>query len=82
LPLRIDQRVSAAAPIVFLTNVRYDCATMTTRSIKKPKTAPARQRPTLAQGVSRKGKVTKEFADQVAEFIKRYRPALEALAKR
>lgn len=27
-------------------------------------------------------KVTKSFASQVAAFIKRYRPALEALAKR
>jgi len=48
----------------------------------KPKAAPARRRASLAQTVSRKGKVTKEFADQVAAFIKRYRPALEALAKR
>ena len=68
--------------IVFLTIVRYDCTAMTTRSIKKQKTAPARRRPALTQSVSRKGKVTKEFADQVAEFIKRYRPALDALAKR
>jgi hypothetical protein len=55
---------------------------MTMRSIKKPETAPPRRRPALTQSVSRKGKVTKDFADQVAEFIKRYRPALTTLAKR
>lgn len=27
------------------------------------------------------GKITKSFANQVAAFVKRYRPALEALAK-
>jgi len=29
-----------------------------------------------------KGKITHSFAQQVAAFIRRYRPALEALAKR
>jgi hypothetical protein len=29
-----------------------------------------------------KGKVTGSFAQQVAGFVRRYRPALEALAKR
>jgi len=29
-----------------------------------------------------KGKITGSFAQQVADFIKRYQPALETLAKR
>jgi hypothetical protein len=29
-----------------------------------------------------KSKITRSFAQQIAEFIGRYRPALEALAKR
>lgn len=32
--------------------------------------------------VGMKSKVTHSFAQQVAEFIRRYRPALEVLAKR
>lgn len=32
--------------------------------------------------VEMKGKITRSFAQQVAAFIRRYRPALEVLAKR
>jgi hypothetical protein len=32
--------------------------------------------------VEMKGKITHSFAQQVAVFIRRYRPALEVLAKR
>lgn len=42
----------------------------------KPATAPKRRRATAL-----KGNVTQSFASQVAGFIKRYRPALDALAK-
>jgi len=35
-----------------------------------------------ASPVEMKGKITHSFAQQVAAFIRRYRPALEGLAKR
>ncbi|MGH7232510.1 MAG: hypothetical protein ACREJU_14290 [Nitrospiraceae bacterium] len=54
---------------------------MAARTAKKTTTSTARGRPTLARRVTKKGRVTKVFVDQVAQFIERYRPALEALAK-
>jgi hypothetical protein len=41
-----------------------------------------RKRPSTRQTTGMEGKITKSFANQVAAFVKRYRPALEALAKR
>lgn len=40
-----------------------------------------RKRPAL-RATDVEAKITKSFASQVASFIRRYRPALEALAKR
>lgn len=54
---------------------------MATRVVKK-KAPSSHRRPTLTRSIAVKGKVTKEFARQVAEFIERYRPALEALAQK
>ncbi len=35
----------------------------------------------LVRRVTKKGQVTKKFTDLVNEFVERYRPALEVLAK-
>jgi hypothetical protein len=35
-----------------------------------------------ASPVEMKGKIARSFAQQIAAFIRRYRPALEVLAKR
>lgn len=48
----------------------------------KSATIQKRKRPsTRRQTTGIEGKITKSFANQVAAFVKRYRPALEALAK-
>ena len=57
---------------------------MKSHVIKVKKSAPSRKRkkrPSSKTTASR-GKITEAFAEQVAAFIERYRPALEALAKR
>lgn len=48
----------------------------------KSATIQKRKRPSTRQTPGMEGKITKSFANQVAAFVKRYRPALEALAKR
>jgi hypothetical protein len=62
-------------------DLQYHHSIMATRTIKKAKTSAAKRRPAIARRVTGKGLVTKAFADQITEFIERYRPALEALAK-
>jgi hypothetical protein len=54
---------------------------MATRLLKK-KPISSKRRPALARTIGTKGKVTKEFARQITEFIERYRPALEALSRK
>ncbi len=54
---------------------------MATRLLKK-KPASSKRRLSLARTIGTKGKVTKEFARQITEFIERYRPALEALSRK
>lgn len=41
-----------------------------------------RHRQIILRSAKAEGKVNRAFADQVSAFIKRYRPALAALAKR
>lgn len=48
----------------------------------KSATVQKRKRPSIRQTTGMEAKITKSFANQVAAFVKRYRPALEALAKR
>ena len=48
----------------------------------KSATIQKRKRPSTRQTTGMEGKITKSFANQVAAFVKRYRPALETLAKR
>jgi len=47
----------------------------------KSATIQKRKRPSTRQMTDMEGKITKSFANQIAAFVKRYRPALEALAK-
>jgi hypothetical protein len=47
----------------------------------KSATIQKRKRPSTRQATGMEAKITKSFANQVAAFVKRYRPALEALAK-
>ncbi|MGH7235331.1 MAG: hypothetical protein ACREIO_03020 [Nitrospiraceae bacterium] len=48
----------------------------------KSATIRKRNRPSTRQTAGMEAKITKSFANQVAAFVKRYHPALEALAKR
>jgi len=48
----------------------------------KSATIQKRKRPSAVQTADVESKVKQSFARQVEAFIKRYRPALEALAKR
>jgi hypothetical protein len=48
----------------------------------KSATIQKRTRPSTRHTPGMEGKITKSFVNQVAAFVKRYRPALEALAKR
>jgi len=48
----------------------------------KSATIQKRKRPSAVQTANVESKVKRSFARQVEVFIKRYRPALEALAKR
>jgi hypothetical protein len=47
----------------------------------KSATIQKRKRSSTRPVTGMEGKITKSFANQVAAFVKRYRPALEALAK-
>jgi hypothetical protein len=47
----------------------------------KSATIQKRKHPSTRQATGMEAKITKSFANQVAAFVKRYRPALEALAK-
>jgi hypothetical protein len=55
---------------------------MKTRKSKRGKPAAAKPRPAAKERPVSSASITRSFASQVAGFIKRYRPALEALAKR
>ena len=48
----------------------------------KSATIQKRKRPSVRQMMGMEGKIAKSFANQVAAFVKRYRSALEALAKK
>jgi len=54
------------------------------KSVARGKSASVqkRKRPSTRPTTEMERKITRSFADQVAAFIKRYRPALEALGRR